>query len=361
MASVSFARVGKAFAGHHAVSDVSLQVGEGEFVALLGPSGCGKTTLLRMIAGFEYPDRGEIRIGDELVGAPGFSVPPERRNIGMVFQSYALWPHMSVAGNVGFALKLKHVPRPERHRRVAEMLELVGLGHLGARRPHELSGGQRQRVALARALAARPGVLLLDEPLANLDAHLREAMQREFHRLHRQVATTFIYVTHDQSEAMALADRIAVMEAGVVRQVARPQTLYREPTSASVARFIGRGMVVPVRVTAPAPRPGSVMVDLFGTPLCVRGTAPIGATRGVVLRAEHLTVVAADAPGTIGCRVTDLSFGGATTLVTLMPEGPAGDTTELRAVASGELPEIGQLVGLRIDDGWLLPEDGDTI
>lgn len=219
-----------------AVNNVSLDVNRGEFFALLGPSGCGKTTLLRMLAGFETPTEGAVIID----GQDMSEVQANRRPVNMVFQSYAVFPHMSVAQNVGYGLKIDRVARKEIAKRVEEALELVKLGGLGGRMPDELSGGQRQRVALARALVKRPSVLLLDEPLSALDAKLREAMQLELVRLQQTVGITFVIVTHDQAEALSMANRIAVMESGVVRQVAGPTELYENPTSRFVADFIGQ-------------------------------------------------------------------------------------------------------------------------
>ena len=202
MAGVSFETVSKQFGETRAVESVSLDIADGEFFALLGPSGCGKTTLLRLVAGFEIPDAGSVKLGGAEVGRPGWALPPEKRKIGMVFQSYALWPNMTVAENVAFALRVRRVRGAERVRIVNESLVKVGLEGLAERRPHELSGGQRQRVALARCLAMRPDVVLLDEPLANLDVHLRETMLEEFARFHKELRATFIYVTHDQAEAL---------------------------------------------------------------------------------------------------------------------------------------------------------------
>lgn len=219
-----------------AVDGVSLEIREGEFFALLGPSGCGKTTLLRMIAGFELPSAGRILIdGDDMA-----KVPPNRRPVNMVFQSYAVFPHMNVSDNVAYGLKVSGVPRRQIADRVAEALDLVQLQGLEARMPGQLSGGQRQRVALARALVKKPRVLLLDEPLSALDAKLREAMRLELVRLQHSVNITFIIVTHDQSEALSMADRVAVMEKGQVLQVASPSELYEYPSCRFVADFIGQ-------------------------------------------------------------------------------------------------------------------------
>ncbi|MBI1260507.1 MAG: polyamine ABC transporter ATP-binding protein [Rhizobiales bacterium] len=234
---IQIKNVSKIFGGTvKAVDEVNLEVGRGEFFALLGPSGCGKTTLLRMLAGFETPTIGQVIID----GQDMSTVAPNKRPINMVFQSYAVFPHMSVEQNVAYGLKMDGRPASEIKERVAEALDLVKLGGYNKRMPDEMSGGQRQRVALARALVKRPSVLLLDEPLSALDAKLREAMQMELVRLQQTVGITFVIVTHDQSEALSMADRIAVMSQGKVRQVASPTELYEKPVSRFVADFIGK-------------------------------------------------------------------------------------------------------------------------
>jgi iron(III) transport system ATP-binding protein len=230
----------KRFGEALAVDHIDLELDEGEFVALLGPSGCGKTSTLRLIAGFVEPGAGTIEMDGTVLSSPAGVVPPERRHMSMIFQSYAVWPNMTVEENVAFGLNLRHLPREEVRERVSEMLEVVHMGHLAQRYPAELSGGQQQRVALARAVVVRPSVLLLDEPLSNLDAHMREEMRIEIRRLHGAFRTTTIYVTHDQSEAMATADRIVVMNQGCIEQVDDPLTLYTRPRTRFVAQFVGR-------------------------------------------------------------------------------------------------------------------------
>jgi spermidine/putrescine transport system ATP-binding protein len=229
----------KEFSSHgdvvKAVAGVDIEIGPGEFFSLLGPSGCGKTTTMRIIAGFEEPTRGEVR----LYGASVLGVPPNRRDVNMVFQSYALFPHMSVFDNVAFGLRRKGVDKAEVDKRVGEMIETVGLAGREKRRPRELSGGQQQRVALARALVNRPRALLLDEPLGALDLKLRQAMQIELKRIQREVGITFIYVTHDQGEALTMSDRIAVMNEGLVEQLGSPREIYEHPATKFVAGFIG--------------------------------------------------------------------------------------------------------------------------
>lgn len=223
-----------------AVKGFSLRIGEGEFVSLLGASGCGKTTTLRMIAGFIKPTSGSIRIDGEEVSSASFALPPEKREMSMIFQSYAIWPNMTVAENVAFGLSIRNLPKQEIGRRVAEILKTVHLAEYSERYPSELSGGQQQRIALARAIVVRPKVLLMDEPLSNLDASLREEMRSEIRRLHDQFAITTVYVTHDQSEAMVTSDRIVVMNRGRIEQVADPFSIYNKPETSFVASFIGR-------------------------------------------------------------------------------------------------------------------------
>ena len=266
MAFLELEKLTKSFGAHNAVDGLTLGVEKGEFVALLGPSGCGKTTTLQMIAGFVEPTSGAIRLG----GRDLLAIKPAKRGLGIVFQSYALFPHMTVEENVGFGLEMQGVAAAERKTRVAETLELVGLGAFASRFPRQMSGGQQQRVALARALVIRPQILLLDEPLSNLDAKLREGMQIELRQIQRTVGTTTILVTHDQAEAMALSDRIVVMNQGRAEQIGPPHEAYERPATPFVANFLGKTNLVdgttvrPERISfAAAGLAGTVRTRIF--------------------------------------------------------------------------------------------------
>ncbi len=237
---LSLKNVSRKFGGYTAVENFNLELAQGELVSLLGPSGCGKTTTLRMIAGFMTPTAGTIELDGQVISSPQSSLPPEKRQMSMIFQSYAIWPNMTVAENVGYGLKLRKVDPGEARRRVDEILGVVQMGALRDRYPAELSGGQQQRVALARSIVVKPAVLLLDEPLSNLDANLREEMRFEIRRLHDEFRMTMVYVTHDQAEAMVTSDRIAVMNKGRVEQIDAPFELYANPKTRFVAGFIGR-------------------------------------------------------------------------------------------------------------------------
>jgi iron(III) transport system ATP-binding protein len=350
MARLTVDRVTKSFGPFRALDDVSLDVEDGEFVAILGPSGCGKTTLLRQVAGFDKADAGRILIGDDVVSSGDRHVPPERRRIGIVFQSYALWPHMSVAENVGYGLAIAGVREPERRQRIDAALALVELDGYGERRPSALSGGQRQRVALARCLVTEPSLVLLDEPLANLDVHLRASMEQEFARFHQRTRTTMLYVTHDQSEAMALADRIAVMDRGRVLQVATPSTLYREPVDATVASFIGEGMIVPVEVTYVGPD-GRCTVDVFSSSVPMRCSPQQRPGKAsACVHAEDL--VAGDSG--VATRLQRAVYkGGAFRLELAVVAQPA---QRLSIDAPEPLRiDVGGEVRVRFADGWVIP------
>jgi spermidine/putrescine transport system ATP-binding protein len=282
----------KTFAGDRAVDDVSLALAPGEFFALLGPSGCGKTTTLRMLAGLETPTDGQVRLD----GVDVTDRPANRRDVGLVFQDLVLFPHMTVAENVAYGLARAGVEREERDERVAAMLDLVGLAGFGERDPASLSGGQRQRVALARSLVTEPAVLLLDEPLSSLDRGLREELQTELTRIQREVGTTFLYVTHDQESAMAMADRVAVMNDGQLVETGPPETLYREPATAFVARFFGDAAVVSGVVSADGE------VELAGTtvPTAGVGDAAPGDRVRVVVHPDDVSLTDdGPLPGTV--------------------------------------------------------------
>ena len=240
MSKLVLRNVSRRYGAVEAVVDFSLELQPGEFVSLLGPSGCGKTTTLRMIAGFMPPSDGTIEMDGEVISSPSGVVPPERRRMSMIFQSYAIWPNMTVGENVGFGLQVRKLPRADIERRVDKILDVVQMRGLKDRYPAELSGGQQQRVALARAIVVEPEILLLDEPLSNLDANLREEMRFEIRRLHDEFKITTVYVTHDQSEAMVTSDRIVVMNKGRIEQIDAPHVLYARPRSRFVAGFIGR-------------------------------------------------------------------------------------------------------------------------
>ena len=239
MAFIEISAIGKRFGSFQALRDINLSIAEQQFITFLGPSGCGKTTMLRTLAGLFLPDHGTIHVAGRLMSSPQASVPPEMRRMGMVFQNYAVWPHMSVFDNIAFGLRVARIPRAELVDRVMRVLDAVGLQGLDKRHPGQLSGGQLQRVALARSLVVEPSILLLDEPLSNLDAKLRERMRTEIKTLQRRTGITFIYVTHDQAEAMALSDRIVVFNKGMVQQIGTPRELYERPANLFVADFMG--------------------------------------------------------------------------------------------------------------------------
>lgn len=288
MSSLRFDQLGKDFGASTALTGLDLEVSSGESVVLLGPSGCGKTTTLRMVAGFERPTRGSVAIGDAEVAGPRAFVPPEAREVGVVFQSYALWPHLTVADNVAFGLTVRRRRKHDRHSRgqVADQVERalaqVQLGGYGERYPHQLSGGQQQRVALARALVTQPKVLLLDEPLSNLDSVLREEMRLEIRRIQRESGVTMLYITHDRAEALALADRVVALNRGRVEQIGAPDELFRTPATRFVAQALGPANFVPAHVVsdggAARLATGQVVelavacIDRAGTPVtvCVR-------------------------------------------------------------------------------------------
>jgi spermidine/putrescine transport system ATP-binding protein len=329
-----------------AVDDVSIAIAKGEFVTLLGPSGCGKTTILRMVAGFEDVTRGSILVG----GTSMAGIPPYRRPIGIVFQNLALFPHLTVEGNIAFGLEVLKLPKGQIVRRVTEVLELIGLQGLGARRVHEISGGQRQRVALARALVTSPTVLLLDEPLGALDLKIRRQLQVELKRIQKQVGTTFVFVTHDQEEALTMSDRIAVINRGRVEQFATPSEIYNRPKTAFVARFIGDTNLFSGRVTVVEGASAMVAVDDLATTLAVRiepGSFPVGSRVSLTVRPENVKVSEGrsdQAAGLTG-RLEEAVYAGAHLRCRLRVNGievlanlPAGPSHDLRVSVGDLLP-----------------------
>ncbi len=289
--AVSFVAISKRFSGKSAVDKIDLDIEEGAFVVLLGPSGGGKTTLLNILGGFLEPDEGRVFIHGEDVTA----VPPAKRPTTTVFQDYALFPHMSIAGNIAFGLKMRGVPAAERTERVARILDLVGLGDTAARRVHELSGGQRQRIALARALVVEPCVLLLDEPLGALDLKLRRQMQEELKAIQKRVGTTFVHVTHDQEEAMAIADRIVVLNDGVIEDQGRPERIYLRPASRFTATFMGDNNLLEGQILG-SDQDGTTVQTALGRLVIADGEAPEPGKIALAIRPEHL-IARADGSG----------------------------------------------------------------
>ncbi|MEU3979859.1 ABC transporter ATP-binding protein [Streptomyces sp. NPDC026672] len=312
-ATVEFRGLRREFGSTVALDGLDLAVHPGEFLALLGPSGCGKTTALRMLAGFEHPDSGAVLVDGEDVT----HVPAHRRDAGMVFQSYSLFPHLNAVDNVAFGLRMRKVRTAERRARAVELLELVGLADKGERFPHQLSGGQQQRIALARALALRPRVLLLDEPLSALDAKVRLTLREEIRRLQKELGITTLFVTHDQEEALSVADRVAVMRAGRLEQCAEPAELYGRPATPFVAEFVGTMSRVPGTVTGDH-------VEVLGRRLPVDGETPGTTAVDVLVRPEAVRV---HADGTGGARVVGTAFLGAVVRVTVQ----LADGTEVKA------------------------------
>ena len=340
--------VRKSFGDFVAVDNANFHVAHGEFFSVLGPSGCGKTTILKMIAGFEQPTAGRVLLDDTDVS----DVPPHKRNVNTVFQQYALFPHMSVFDNVAFGPRSKKVDETKVKADVMEMLEVVRLSQFAARKPSQLSGGQQQRVALARALVNYPSALLLDEPLAALDLKLREAMQIELKRIQREVGISFIFVTHDQGEALTMSDRIVVMSEGVVEQIATPEEIYRRPASLFVAGFIGSSNLLPGTVSEI--RPGEVVVKLaVGATVSVFDTAPgvrVNERVSVMLRPERLVPVAQASTDVAGldCTLTDLVYQGATARLIVR----LSDDTEMAALTDADRLQPWMRPGVRLRLEW---------
>jgi spermidine/putrescine transport system ATP-binding protein len=350
------AGVTKRFGDVVAVDDVSITIPRGEFFSMLGPSGCGKTTTLRMIAGFEAPDAGRI----VLQGADVTHVPPAKRNVNMVFQAYGLFPHMTVGDNVAFGPRIKKWSRDETRERVAEAIRTVRLDGFEDRRPGQLSGGQQQRVALARALVNRPAALLLDEPLGALDLKLRKEMQLELKDLQQRTGTTFVYVTHDQEEAMTMSDRIAVMNGGLVEQLASPKELYQRPASAFVAGFIGTSNLIELRVDR---REGSLLTMDLGdgqrimaiagesAPDVLTGERGTGERATITVRPEWIKLSTGEADRSeshVGGTVVDVVYlGSVTQLIVLLPTGERLTVHRLNDEIGVEEPRPGEQVMLR--------------
>ena len=334
MVKVELQNVTKRFGEVTAAGDVNLTVQDGEFFTLLGPSGCGKTTTMRMIAGLEYPDSGRILFD----GVDVTQQQSHRRNTGMVFQNYALWPHMTVAENVAYGLEIRKIPKTETQKRVEETLELVHLTGYGKRFPNQLSGGQQQRVALARVLVINPSVLLLDEPLSNLDAKLRVEMREEIKELQRRLGITTIYVTHDQEEAMSVSDRVAVQSHGAIEQVGTPTEVYEHPNNIFIATFIGKGTLLEGMVISPD-KAGFTEVNVSGLGLkCPKAPINEGAKVAIVLRPEALTTIKPNEPSNmITGKIEWTAFIGPHIEVTLR----VGETSLLANVP----PETQVLVG----------------
>ena len=337
-AVIEIDHVTKSFGDYTAVKDADFSIAEGEFFSMLGPSGCGKTTTLRMIAGFETPTEGAIRLD----GTDVSTVPPYKRSVNTVFQQYALFPHMTVWDNVAFGPRSQKVDKAEVSRRVDELLEVVRLSDFATRKPAQLSGGQQQRVALARALVNFPKALLLDEPLGALDLKLRHAMQFELKRIQREVGITFVYVTHDQEEALTMSDRIAVMSNGNVEQIGTPTEIYARPSTVFVAGFIGQANLWPCSIDSRSN--GSAIVGALGTSLSARCHLPqiaAGQRGTVMVRPERLQITMSD-PETLGARVsgrvTDLTFQGP--VVRLLLTVPDGSQVLANVPDDADLPQL---------------------
>jgi len=310
MARIQIETLSKQYAGGQmaAVQSLSLDIADNRFVTLLGPSGCGKTTTLRLIAGYLRPDTGTIKVDGTLVSSPDGVTPPDKRGMGMVFQNYAVWPHKTVFENVAFGLQIRRLPAAQIRDKVMAMLDLVGLRGFDARLPGQLSGGQQQRVALARSLVVEPGILLLDEPLSNLDAKLRERMRGELKQIQRRTGITFVYVTHDQAEALALSDEIAVMHLGMLQQYGSPRDIYSRPANRVVADFMGQVNFVPARVVDG----GTIAVEGGRLlPVTVPAGLATGTTVDLAVRPENIRLAAGGANGSsIPGHVAELTFLG---------------------------------------------------
>ena len=351
MAEIHLTRLRKTYGKVEAIKDISLDIRDGEFLVLLGPSGCGKTTTLRALAGLETLDRGRILIGERDVT----TLPPGRRGIAMVFQSYAVFPHMRVYDNIVFGLRMRHVPEADQRARAQEAAELLEIGHLLERYPAQLSGGQRQRVAVARAMVMRPDVLLMDEPLSNLDALLRLHMRAELKRLHREIRATTVYVTHDQVEALSLGDRIAVMKDGEIVQCAAPMEIYDRPASRFVGGFIGSPPMNFLTGTV-ARSNGAMRVEVGGTSIPLPAGTAVAGEVTIGIRPEHIAVEFAPVPAAVPASVSVLEPIGSHQLLTAQ----VGKDLIKVAVPPEFTADPGRQVWLRFDPGRVRLMDPQT-
>ena len=363
MAHIEIEKLTKSYDGVRAISEVDIAIAEKEFITLLGPSGCGKTTTLRLLAGFLVPDSGRITVAGEVLSSPDRVVPPERRRMGMVFQNYAVWPHMTVRENVAFGLRYAGFDRREHKARIARVVAAVGLEGLEDRHPGQLSGGQQQRVALARSLVVEPSILLLDEPLSNLDAKLRERMRFELKALQRRTGITFIYVTHDQSEALVLSDRIAVFHRGEVQQMGTPRDIYEHPANMFVADFMG--LVNKVSGTVLGSNGRTAMVGLGENRIsAIAASGFIGPTATVAIRPEAFTFAtesasAHDGENRLKGSVVEATFLG-NIIDYLVDVGDGlvvrvqGERRDFRHVGSAAILTV------PVDDCVIMPEETDV-
>jgi len=349
MSVIELSNVTKQFGQTLVIKDFSDTFSDGEFITLLGPSGCGKTTLLRMIAGFEKPTTGQISIDGRVVSGPGVFVPPEKREIGMVFQSYAVWPHMNVFDNVAYPLKIQHRSKEEIASKVEKVLETVHLSQYVDRMPSELSGGQQQRVALGRALIAEPKVLLLDEPLSNLDAKLREEMRFEIKDIAKNLKINVVYVTHDQSEAMTMSDRVIVINSGVVQQMGAPAEIYEHPVNQFVADFVGR-----INFLKGSSENGKITIDGVKEPLPYSGELTGRVEVGI--RPEKIRIVDDAGTGFKGIVISEYYMGDSDDLRIKLGD----NILRVSTPAETKEPLLNREVGLEISDFMVFPEsDGD--
>ena len=340
---VELTNITKLFGPLRAVDNVSLTIGEGDFFTLLGPSGCGKTTLLRTIAGFYNPNAGEIRFGERVIN----HIPAHRRETGMVFQNYALFPHLSVFDNIAYGLRARHIPKPEIAERIGRIIKSVQLEGLERRAPSKLSGGQQQRVALARALVISPQILLMDEPLSNLDAKLRVSMREEIRRIQKELGITTIYVTHDQEEAMDVSDRIAILNKGRLEQVGEPAEIYYRPESRFAAEFMGSSNILEMAVTGWDEAHGRIAAETAGQQFSFRGERPSGSWIILSVRPEWIRVVAG--PRDVGANILSGTVLSSTFL---------GSMIRYRVSGPGEKPVV---IEVHDPDEGDIRKDGETL